>query len=83
MTKKHFLLIFLMFILFFLFYTISYSHSISEDLSENIFRLHVIANSDSDEDQSFKIYVRDAIVKYLENYSFKNKSELILFLNNN
>lgn len=83
MTKKHFLLIFLMFILFFLFYTISYSHSISEDLSENIFRLHVIANSDSDEDQSFKIYVRDTIVKYLGNYSFKNKSELILFLNNN
>lgn len=43
--------------------------AISEDfskteaaLSENLIRLHVVANSDSDEDQELKIKVRDAII---------------------
>lgn len=31
---------------------------------DNIFRLHIIANSDSDEDQSVKLKVRDAILEY-------------------
>lgn len=32
------------------------------DLYENVLRLHVIANSDSEEDQSLKLKVRDAIL---------------------
>ncbi len=32
------------------------------DLRENVFRLHILANSDSAEDQSLKIAVRDAIL---------------------
>lgn len=31
---------------------------------DNIFRLHIIANSDSKEDQSVKLKVRDAILEY-------------------
>lgn len=36
-----------------------------QQLSENMIRLHVIANSDSVEDQAVKLKVRDAIITYL------------------
>lgn len=37
-----------------------------QKLSQGIVRLHVIANSDSQEDQAQKLQVRDAIVAYLQ-----------------
>lgn len=36
-----------------------------EDISEKLIRLHVIANSDSDEDQALKLKVRDEILEYV------------------
>ena len=33
-----------------------------EELRENVFRLHVIANSDSDFDQALKLKIRDAVI---------------------
>ena len=36
----------------------------SEDISHRILRLHVIANSDSDEDQCLKLSVRDRVLEY-------------------
>jgi stage II sporulation protein R len=35
------------------------------ELSENLIRLHVVANSDSDEDQSLKLSARDEVLKKL------------------
>lgn len=35
-------------------------------LAEKVVRLHVLANSDSEEDQALKLLVRDAVVSYLE-----------------
>jgi len=35
------------------------------ELSENLIRLHVVANSDSDKDQSLKLAVRDGVLKKL------------------
>lgn len=35
-------------------------------LAENFFRFHVLANSDSEEDQALKLEVRDAVIAYLE-----------------
>ena len=35
-------------------------------LNENFIRLHVVANSDSDEDQALKLKVRDAVVEKLQ-----------------
>lgn len=35
-------------------------------LNENLIRLHVVANSDSDEDQALKLKVRDAVVEKLQ-----------------
>lgn len=38
----------------------------SRQLSEDILRLHVVANSDSEEDQAVKLRVRDAVLATLE-----------------
>ena len=81
MKNKKILLILIIFIFYFIFYSFSYSYSISNDLEKNLFRLHILANSDSTEDQELKLYVRNKVIDYLHQYSFNNKSELITFLN--
>ena len=47
----------------------SYAISVSSNLSNGVFRLHVIANSDSDEDQALKLKVRDALINYMNSIS--------------
>ncbi len=44
---------------------ISYAKAVSSDISESVFRLHVIANSNSDEDQCLKYKVRDSLLAYM------------------
>lgn len=39
-----------------------YSQDVNHDLSQSMIRLHVIANSDTDEDQALKLQVRDAVI---------------------
>ena len=34
-------------------------------LAEKVVRLHVLANSDSEEDQALKLKVRDAVIEYM------------------
>lgn len=46
---------------------ISYVEAVSTDISDSVFRLHVIANSDSDEDQALKYKVRDNLLNYMNN----------------
>ena len=36
------------------------------DIKDKLIRFHVIANSDSDEDQNLKLKVRDAVIDYLQ-----------------
>lgn len=43
----------------------NYASAVSYDISDKLFRLHVIANSDSDEDQALKYKVRDALLNYM------------------
>ena len=38
----------------------------SEDYKDKLIRFHVIANSDSEEDQNLKLKVRDSIINYLQ-----------------
>ncbi|MBO5356985.1 MAG: stage II sporulation protein R [Clostridia bacterium] len=45
-------------------------------------RLHVIANSDSEEDQKLKLRVRDAIVEQMSTYNAKTKEEALEYINN-
>ncbi len=58
---------------------ISYVTAVSSDLENSIFRLHVIANSDSEEDQNLKYIVRDNLIKYMNDISAnaENKEEAI------
>ncbi len=44
----------------------SYSEDVNSGLSQNLLRLHVIANSDSPEDQQLKRDVRDVILDYMK-----------------
>ena len=76
------------FILFLLFlYTIicafSYVNAVSTDISNSVFRLHVIANSDSTEDQNLKYKVRDNVLEYMNSISngVTSKEETIKIIN--
>ncbi|NLM50453.1 MAG: stage II sporulation protein R [Clostridiaceae bacterium] len=41
----------------------AYSHKISENLRQNIVRLHIVANSNSEDDQNLKLKIRDKIIE--------------------
>ena len=41
----------------------AYSDGVQSDLQDNLIRLHIIADSDDDNDQAVKLKVRDAILK--------------------
>jgi len=45
----------------------SYTENVSNGLANNLIRLHVVANSDSPEDQELKRIVRDRILAYVQN----------------
>lgn len=42
--------------------------AVSEDISDGIVRLHIIANSNSEEDQAVKLKIRDEIIEYARSY---------------
>ena len=51
--------------LFILISAISYVDAVSNNIADSVFRLHVIANSDSKEDQELKLKVRDELLLYM------------------
>ena len=63
---------------------ISYATTVSSDISDSVFRLHVLANSDSEEDQNLKYKVRDALISYLEEIDkdASSKEEVIELITN-
>ena len=63
----------------------SYAQNISTDIANNVFRLHVLANSDSEEDQNLKYKVRDSLLKYMREIcgNCKNKQEAISLVEKN
>ncbi len=60
-TLKIFVPLFLVFV--FMFSYIAPFIETSENISDQVFRLHILANSDSAEDQQLKLKVRDEILK--------------------
>ena len=54
-------------------------------LQENLIRLHVVANSDSQEDQTIKLQVKDAVISYLQPLveDFTDKEQTMAFLTEN
>ena len=61
---------------------ISYVSAVSTDISDSVFRLHVIANSNSDEDQALKYKVRDNLLNYMNNIckDCSSKEEAIIIV---
>lgn len=51
--------------LFILISAISYVDAVSNNIADSVFRLHVIANSNSKEDQELKLKVRDELLSYM------------------
>ena len=81
--KIYLFLIFLLFI-YVIFCAQSYSNAVSSNISTAVFRLHVIANSDSDEDQQLKLKVRDSLLQYMNTLcsNCSTKEEAMLIANN-
>lgn len=49
-------------------------NELQENIADKIIRFHVIANSDSDEDQELKLEVKEAIVEYISPYFEESES---------
>lgn len=47
---------------------------IQKDIASKVIRFHVLANSDSDADQTLKLKVKDAVVNYLNPYMSESES---------
>lgn len=69
--------------LFILISAISYVDAVSSNIADSVFRLHVIANSDSKEDQELKLKVRDELLSYMNIISkdSANKQEAMQIAN--
>lgn len=69
--------------LFILISAISYVDAVSNNIADSVFRLHVIANSDSKEDQELKLKLRDELLSYMNIISkdSTNKQEAMQIAN--
>ena len=69
--------------LFILISAISYVDAVSNNIADSVFRLHVIANSDSKVDQELKLKVRDELLSYMNIISkdSTNKQEAMQIAN--
>lgn len=81
---KIILILIILFTIFIFTCAYSYVSAISDNLYNSIFRLHVIANSDSEEDQNLKYIVRDNLINYInENCKdFSSKNDVVQYANN-
>ena len=76
-VKNSLILLFLLF-LYISISAISYVNAVSSNIESSVFRLHVIANSDSKEDQDLKYKVRDSLIEYMNSICSNVKSFLFL-----
>lgn len=78
------LIVFLLFIYVFI-CARNYVSAVSNNLSDAVFRLHVLANSDSAEDQALKLKVRDSLLNYMNDIcsNCTTKEEAISLANEN
>ena len=68
---KRFLGLIVLFSIYVFICAFSYANAVSTNISNSVFRLHVIANSDTEEDQNLKYLVRDALIEYMNSISNK------------
>ena len=72
---KRFLIVLILFTFFVFVSAISYVSAVSNNITDSVFRLHVIANSDSNEDQELKYKVRDAVLEYMNSITIDCSSK--------
>lgn len=82
---RRLIIVLLLLILFIFISAISYVSAVSNNIANGVFRLHVIANSDSPEDQNLKYIVRDELIKYMNTLAkdCNSKQEVIEIAKNN
>jgi len=82
---KRFLILIILLILYITISAISYTNAVCANIADSVFRLHVIANSDSDADQNLKYIVRDSVINYIREISqtASAKDEIIEIAQNN
>ena len=82
---KKFVLIILLLFIYISICAFSYVNAVSANIQNSVFRLHVIANSNLDEDQSLKYLVRDRILEYINSISNNSntKEDIIKIANDN
>ena len=81
---KHFALLIILLFIYTIICAFSYVNAVSTNIENSVFRLHVIANSDSYEDQNLKYIVRDSILSYVNGIleNINNKEDVVLTINN-
>jgi len=62
---KFIIMLILLFILYIFLCASSYATQVTSNISDSVFRLHVLANSDSEEDQNLKYIVRNSLLDYM------------------
>ena len=75
--------LFILFVIFLFCITNNYTNAVSSNLSNNFFRLHILANSDSEEDQTLKLKVRDNIIEFMNKQDFKTKEAALNYVQEN
>lgn len=81
--KRFTILIFLL-LMYILISANAYTTAVCSDISDSVFRLHVIANSNSAEDQNLKYIVRDNVLEYMNSITsgVTSKEEIIEIISN-
>ncbi len=85
LNLKHIILLIILSLIYTFICASSYVSAVSSDIQDSVFRLHVIANSDSEEDQNLKYIVRDKILEYINSISNNeiSKEDVIILINDN
>lgn len=72
---KKFVLFTFLFTVYFVICATNYANAVTKDISDSIFRLHVIANSNTLDDQNLKYKVRDSVLKYMNSITTGSTSK--------
>lgn len=82
---KRFTILILLLFLYITISAVSYTNAVCTSISDSVFRLHVIANSDSSEDQNLKYIVRDNVLEYMNSITtgITNKEKIIKIISSN
>ena len=82
---RMFLVLFLLLFFYTFLCAVSYVNAVSSHISDSVFRLHILANSNSEEDQNLKYLVRDEVISFLTKLTenVNSKKEVIQIVNKN